>query len=390
MTAPRNKKRVLYVEDNELNRLLVRRILEPLGYEVYEANDGISGVNMAQELEPDLILMDINLPLLDGHAAATRIKSIDRLTNIPIVAVTANVREGDRERSLVAGCDGYIKKPIDIDQFPQQIAQYIGGAREQIGHEEIKVFSKEYNEKLVSNLQRHIEQLEIKNQMIEQQAKEMERAYMDIIVSFLRAVEEKHSYTAGHSARVRSYSMKIGEKLRLSMSDMEKLSQGAILHDIGKLVIEISSLKNVNGLSDEEWQEMRRHPEVGYKILKPIQFLSDVINIVYQHHERWDGSGYPQGLVGDQIDLLASIVAVADAYDAMTTYRGYNQIKTIDDAKNEFLRCSGTQFNPVIVDAFIQVLDDLQQKQLIRTGKQTESLSELEDASYTSDFNKLF
>ncbi len=387
MTAPSGKKSVLYVEDNELNRLLVRRILEPLGYEIFEANDGITGVNMAQELEPDLILMDINLPMLDGHAAATRIKSIERLSKIPIVAVTANVREGDRERSLVAGCDGYIKKPIDIDEFPNQIAQYIGGEKDEIGHEEVKVFAKEYNEKLVTNLQRHIEQLEMKTQMIEQQAKEMERAYMDIIVSFLRAVEEKHSYTAGHSARVRSYSMKIAEKLRLPMSELEKISQGAILHDIGKLVIEISSLKNVTGLSDEEWQEMRRHPEIGYKILKPITFLADVINIVYQHHERWDGSGYPQGLVGEEIDLLASIVAVADAYDAMSTNRGYNVLVTIEDAKNEFRQCSGTQFNPAVVDAFIQVLDDMKQKQGQRTDRKEDSLITRDNPSYMSDFN---
>lgn len=386
MSPATAKKRILYVEDNELNRLLVRRILEPAGYEIFEACDGISGVNMAQEIEPDLILMDINLPMLDGHAAATRIKSIQKLSAVPIVAVTANVREGDRERSLVAGCDGYIKKPIDIELFPGQIAEYIGGVKDEIKHEDVKVYTKEYNEKLVSSLQRHIEKLEMKTQMIEQQAKEMERSYMDIIISFLRAVEEKHSYTAGHSARVRSYSMKIGEKLRLSMSDMEKLSQGAILHDIGKLVIEISSLKNVTGLSDDEWKEMRRHAEIGYKILKPITFLSDVINIVYQHHERWDGSGYPQGLVGEEIDLLASIVAVADAYDAMSTNRGYNVTVKIEDAQNEFRKCSGTQFNPAVVEAFVLVLEDMKVKQNQRSG-QKEPIITPDNASYSADFN---
>lgn len=379
----KSKIKVLYVEDNELNRLLVRRILEPLGYEVHEANDGITGVKMAQELEPDLILMDINLPLLDGHAAATRIKSMERLNKIPIVAVTANVKEGDRERSLVAGCDGYIKKPIDVEDFPKQISQYIGGAKDEIGHEEQKVFGKEYSEKLVRSLERHIEQLEIKNKMIEQQSREMEQAYMDIIISFLKAVEEKHSYTAGHSARVRAYSMKIGEKLRLSMNDMEKLSQGAILHDIGKLVIEISSLKNITGLTDDEWKKMREHAEIGYKILKPIKFLSDVINIVHQHHERWDGSGYPQGLVGNQIDFLASIVAVADAYDAMTTNRGYNQPLTIEEAKNEFRQCSGTHFNPEVVEAFVQVLDDMKKRQEKISGSKSAETEIIESASYS-------
>jgi putative two-component system response regulator len=383
-----NKIKVLYVEDNDLNRLLVRRILEPLGYEVHEANDGIAGVKMAQELEPDLILMDINLPLLDGHAAATRIKSMERLAHIPIVAVTANVRDGDRERSLVAGCDGYIKKPIDVEDFPKQIMQYIGGAKDEIGHEDQKVFGKEYNEKLVRSLERHIEQLEIKTQMIESQSKEMEQAYMDIIISFLKAVEEKHSYTAGHSARVRAYSMKIGEKLRLSMTDMERLSQGAILHDIGKLVIEISSLKNITGLTDDEWKKMREHAEIGYKILKQIKFLCDVVNIVHQHHEHWDGSGYPQGLVGNQIDFLASIVAVADSYDAMTTNRGYNQPLTIEEAKSEFRQCAGTHFNPVVVEAFVLVLDDMKKRQDKIAGLRSSETETVESPSYNQfDFN---
>lgn len=362
------RRKILYVEDNEMNRLLVRRLLEPKGYEVIEAGDGISGVKLAEETEPDLILMDINLPLLDGHAATTRIKSIKRLSHIPIIAVTANAMEGDRERSLVAGCDGYIRKPLDVERFPQQIEDFFAGIREEIESTKHQLYSKEYSEKLVYTLQKHIEELELKSKLIEQQSKEMEEAYLGIIMSFLRAVEEKHAYTAGHSARVRAYSMKIGEKLGLNAEDMERLSQGALLHDIGKLVIEISSLKNVSDLSEEEWREMKRHPEVGYHILKPIKFLAGVVNMVHQHHERWDGQGYPQGLHGEQIDFLASIVAAADSYDAMSTNRGYNKVLTVQEAKNEFVRCSGTHFNPAVVKAFISVLDDLEERMKRRSG----------------------
>ena len=354
--------KILYVEDNEMNRLLVRRLLESRGYQLYEANDGISGVKLAEEIEPDLILMDINLPLLDGHAATTRIKSIERLANIPIIALTSNVMEGDRQRSLVAGCDGYIKKPIDVDDFPGQVEGYLRGNREKVEEEDEQQFYKEYSAKLVLKLQKHIEELEEKSRKIEQQSKEMREAYLGIILSFVRAVEEKHSYTAGHSARVRSYCLKIGEKLHLNLEQMENLGQGALLHDIGKLVVEISSLKNVTGLSNEEWEEMKKHPEIGFKILKPIKFLSGVVNIAYQHHERWDGKGYPQGLKGEQIDFLASIVAVADSYDAMTSQRGYNKVLTIEEVIDEFRKCSGTKYSPVVVDAFIAVLADMRQR----------------------------
>ncbi len=356
------KRKVLYVEDNEMNRLLVRRLLEARGFEVIEAGDGISGVRLAEEMEPDLILMDINLPLLDGHAATTRIKSIKRLSHIPIIAVTANAMEGDRERSLVAGCDGYIKKPLDVETFPKQVEDFFAGIREEIESTQHQLYSREYNEKLVYTLQKHIEELELKGRLIEQQSKEMEEAYLGIIMSFLRAVEEKHAYTAGHSARVRAYCLKIGEKLALSFEDIERLSQGALLHDIGKLVIEISSLKNTSDLSEEEWREMKRHPEVGYNILKPIKFLAGVINMVHQHHERWDGLGYPQGLKGEGIDFLASIVSVADSYDAMSTNRGYNKVLTTEEAKAEFRKCSGTHFNPVVVKAFVSVLEDIEER----------------------------
>jgi len=350
--------RILYVEDNEMNRLLVRRILQPFDCEVLEARDGLEGVRMAEEEQPDIILMDLNLPLLDGHACATRIKSLDSCSHIPIVAITAHVGEGERERSLIAGCDGYISKPIDIDTFPEQIRHYLSGNRDTVDSTDESGHFKRYSERLVHQLQVHVEEVELKNRLLEKQTHAMREAYMSIIASFLRAVEEKHTYTAGHFARVKRYSLAIGKRMELSSSQMEALAQGALLHDIGKLVMEISSLKRVDQLSDTEWHEMRRHPAVGYKILKPIKFLRPVVDIVHQHHERWDGSGYPQGLKGEEIDLLACIVSVADSYDAMTTARGYNKMYTIDEAQAEFRKCSGAHFHPRVVGAFLEVLEE--------------------------------
>lgn len=349
--------RILYVEDNDMNRLLVRRVLQPFGCELSEAKDGLEGVRLAEQLQPDIILMDINLPLLDGHACATRIKSIPSCRHIPIVAITAHLDEGARERSLIAGCDGYISKPINVSTFPEQIVHYLHGYRDTIDTTDEPQHFRQYSERLVHQLQQHVEELEMKNRLLEKQTHAMQDAYMSIIASFLRAVEEKHTYTAGHSARVKRYSLAIGKRMGLTASQMESLAQGALLHDIGKLVMEISSLKRVDQLSDSEWREMRRHPEIGYKILKPIKFLGPVVDVVHQHHERWDGSGYPQGLKGDAINLLACIVAVADSYDAMTTARGYNRTYTIDEAQDEFRKCSGTHFHPHVVAAFLDVLD---------------------------------
>ena len=113
---------------------------------------------------------------------------------------------------------------------------------------------------------------------------------------------------------------------------------------------------------------MKKHPEIGYKILKPMKFLSGIVNMVYQHHERWDGKGYPQGLKGEEIDFLASIVAVADSYDAMTSQRGYNKVMPVDEVMDEFAKCSGTKYNPIVVEAFLAVLEDMKLRESVRSN----------------------
>jgi signal transduction histidine kinase len=154
-------KKVLYVEDNAESRLLVRRILEAHGYDVAEAEDGLSAIRQAQAVSPDLILMDINIPGLDGFQVSTRLRSIPELVRVPIVALTASaVMEGDRERTLVAGCDGYLQKPVDVDRLPYQIAEFIGGKREQVQREEEPVYLREYSQKLVGDLEEKVAELQ--------------------------------------------------------------------------------------------------------------------------------------------------------------------------------------------------------------------------------------
>lgn len=159
-------KTILYVEDNTANRMLVRQVLEGVGYNVVEATDGLSGIKTAQEICPDLILMDINIPGMDGYEAATRIKSLPELSNVPIIALTAKVMAGDRERALAAGCDGYIAKPIDIDTFPNQVAEFLGGMRESITVEQESAYLREYNERLVDRLEKKVQELTKANEAL--------------------------------------------------------------------------------------------------------------------------------------------------------------------------------------------------------------------------------
>lgn len=159
-------KTILYVEDNTANRMLVRQVLEGVGYQVIEAADGLSGIKIAQESCPDLILMDINIPGMDGYEATTRIKSMPELSNIPIIALTAKVMAGDRERALAAGCDGYIAKPIDIDALPNQVAEFLGGMRESITGEQESAYLREYNERLVDRLEKKVQELTKANEAL--------------------------------------------------------------------------------------------------------------------------------------------------------------------------------------------------------------------------------
>lgn len=159
METHSRKKKVLYIEDNVANRLLVRRILEAEGYTVLEAEDSLSGIRMAQEVLPDLILMDINIPGMDGYEATTKLKSIEALQDIPIIAMTAKVMEGDREMALIAGCDGYIQKPIEVDRLPRQVEEFLGGKREEIPLSEERVYLREYSQKLVDRLEEKIAEL---------------------------------------------------------------------------------------------------------------------------------------------------------------------------------------------------------------------------------------
>ena len=291
--APRPKGLVLYIEDNFENKLLVRRILESAGYEVLEANDGIAGIGMARARRPDLILMDLNIPGMDGYEATTKIKSIDDLRHIPIVAVTANVLTGDKERSLVAGCDGYLQKPIDPDTFVPMIEEYLRGKVERVERQAESHYLRKYSEQLVARLEQKILELEKANKELQLRSRQTEDVYVGVITSLMTALEAKHTYTAGHSERVTRYCLEIAVEMNLSQADVQTLRRAARLHDIGKLVIEISSIDFPGTLSDAQWEKMRSHTEIAARILAPLKFLAREIEVIRDHHERYDGTGYP-------------------------------------------------------------------------------------------------
>ncbi len=177
--------KILHVEDDSSNRVLVRQVLESSGYVVIEAEDGLGGINSARDEKPDLILMDINIPGMDGYETATRIKSFPSLHNIPIIALTAGTMAGDRERALAAGCSGFINKPIDVDLFPDQIAEFLGGRRDSIDTDQESKYLREYSERLADHLEQKVIELTAANEELERRAT-MKGRFIDLAAHELR------------------------------------------------------------------------------------------------------------------------------------------------------------------------------------------------------------
>ena len=339
---------VLYIEDNWDNFELVRRILEADGFRVEHAPDGIEGVRKAVELRPDLILMDIGLPGLSGYELTAKLRSREETKQIPIVALTAHVGPGDRERALAIGCDGYIGKPIDIETFPNQVRAFLRGEREEVPPEVRERYLQEHQLRVIDQLEHQIVELKRKQSQLEEYAHTLEKTYIDILASLTRALEAKDPYTAGHSERVTFWAVSIGQEMRLSNRELLILERSGLLHDIGKLVIDLSYINKEGPLTEEEWAILAKHPVYSAQIIEPLSFLSDCIEPVRHHHERYDGKGYPDGLGGDQLGIHTWILGCADAIDAMLSHRSYKKALTFEQVLDELEIHAGSQFHPQV------------------------------------------
>ncbi len=196
------------------------------------------------------------------------------------------------------------------------------------------------------------------NQELSDTYEKLEQAYMESIQTLRYTVEAKDPYTRGHSDRVSEYSVLLGQKLGLSQEDLKTLRIGGLFHDIGKIGVPDSILLKESKLTDDEYSQIKNHPTIGAHILSSATIFQDIIPIVKHHHEKYDGNGYPSKLKGDEIPYFARIAAVADTFDAMTSKRTYRDALSIDVVKEEIEKCSGTQFDPAIAQAFLEILEN--------------------------------
>ncbi len=327
--------RVFLIEDNGDLRSYISRMLRRFGHRVFTAADGLEGWQRIQKELPDLVVSDVMMPRMDGYELLKKIRAMTNTKHIPVILITAKPEIESKIQGLMTGADDYLSKPVNIRELDARVRNLITGRK----------------------LQRAL--------ML---AQELDARMEELSMSFSESLELRDSNTAGHSREVLALGTMIAEELGIPADRL--LKESLLLHDIGKIGIPDRILLKESPLDEQEWKIMKQHPEIGEQLLGKFLSFREICPIILAHQEHYDGSGYPKGLKGEQIPLIARIIAVADAYHAMVTDRPYRKALSPLQALAELLRNSGTQFDPRIVEAFVSGL----QKRGTATGEEVLSL----------------
>jgi len=325
------KIRVLVVDDEEFLRSIVRERLEIAGYSVEEASNGNEALAMLESGGPyDVLLTDIRMPGMDGIALLGVWGK--RSPGTAGIVMSANAELDTAVHALKMGACDYITKPFNFDVLLITIENALRK----------KDLERELDDYRTNLEQKVKEQTDIINLM-----------YVRSIDAMIKALEAKDFYTRGHSQRVTLYSLAIATELGMTGEELEDLRRASVLHDLGKIGVREAVLNKPGKLTEEEFAEIVRHPETAVRILEPIPFFRPLLPAIRHHHERFDGKGYPSRLAGTNIPFASRIMSIADTFDAMTSTRAYRKALPVADAIAEIRRCSGTQFDPDIVPAFL-------------------------------------
>ncbi len=316
---------ILIADDNQAMREAIIRFVEAEGYTALAARNGREALALTLEKQPDLVLLDVTMPDIDGFEVCRRLKHDPRTALIPITMLTVLDSPEHRWHGIEAGADDFLTKPFDERLLRARI------------------------------------QSQLRTKRLTDQLERTE----SVIIALALAVEAKDMYTEGHLWRLAHYGEQLAIAAGLDAEASRAVWRGGLLHDIGKIGVADSILQKPAPLTPEEYAQVKQHPEYGARIIAPLRFARDVAPIVRGHHEHWDGSGYPHGLRGEEIPLGARIIAIVDAYDAMTTDRPYRRALTPERAVQRLHARSGIQWDPELTTLFISLIE---QKRLIAPG----------------------
>jgi putative two-component system response regulator len=315
--------RVLIVDDYEANISALRQLLERQGYEVLTATNGRDALDLVHRERPDLVLLDVVMPGVSGLDVCATLKNVAETCLTPVVLVSALQERATRLEGLEAGADDFLSKPVDPQELYARVRTLI-------------------------RLKRLTDDLE---------------SAESLFLTLGRFIEARDPYTVNHCDRLAQYATALGSSLNLDPSELDALYRGAFIHDIGKIAIPDRILLKKGKLTRDEYELMKQHPVIGDDLCRTVRLLDAVRPIVRHHHERLDGRGYPDGLAGDDIPLLARIVKVVDVFDALTTDRPYRKALATDAAL-EIMRgdADAGWCEAALLEAFIDVLPEAIQK----------------------------
>jgi putative two-component system response regulator len=332
------KPRLLIVDDEPEVRGVLHDLLCDT-YECAEAPSAEEALARLRDTDFDLVISDITMSGMSGLEMIPHVKAASPDTAIVMISGMQTIESAIN--ALRLGAFDYLMKPFDLRQAEAAVARAL-----------------EYHDLVVAKrrYENHLEELvEQRTAELDQALDSLEQAYRTTLQALTAALETRDAETHGHSERVVTFSLRLGREYGLTSPQMKALEFGSLLHDIGKIGVPDAILRKPAKLTEEEWERMREHPVHGQQILRGIKFLEGAAKVVAQHHEKWDGSGYPLGLKAEDIDVCARIFSVADAFDAITSDRVYRKGRPYEAAAQELDEWSGRQFDPKIVDAFHRV-----------------------------------
>ncbi len=333
--------RILIVDDEREITEILSDLLNT-SYHCVTCGSAEEALALLRASEYALVISDITMPGMSGLEMIPHVRTLTPDTVVIMISGMQTVESAIE--ALRLGAFDYVMKPFDLRQVEAVV-------KRALGHHELVVAKQRY--------ENHLEELvDQRTAELDRTLDSLEDAYRSTLKALTAALETRDSETHGHSERVVTYSLRLGREYGLNSTQMKALEFGSLLHDIGKIGVPDSILRKPAKLTEEEWVRMREHPLHGQQILRGIEFLEGAARVVAQHHEKWDGSGYPLGLKGEEIDLNARIFAVADAFDAMTSDRVYRRGKSYDAASQELDDWAGRQFDPKVVEAFHRVPKD--------------------------------
>lgn len=335
----RPPERILVVDDEAIIRETVAEYLRAHGFDCACAGSGEKALQKLKTEEFALLIADIRMPGFTGLQLLHYVA--ENCLPVSVIMITAVADLQTAVDSMKLGACDYITKPFDLDLVVESAKKTL--------HQRSQVIR---DHQIARNLQRA---LKSRTFALNSALKDLQLHRDTTLDALVRALDAREHETGCHSARVQGYAVALAEELGFEGDRLANLARGALLHDIGKIGVSDQILLKKGKLNQKEWVQIKKHPLIGYEIVKGVSFLGGATALIISHHERFDGNGYPSGLKGDNVPLEARLFAVIDTYDAMTSDRPYRKAMTSEIAKEEIIRCSGSQFDPGIVEVFLQI-----------------------------------